>query len=46
MKYTAKFGQIKRQIEAVSDLFGPASLKEIDAEVKKWEKAKKDFEKK
>jgi chromosome segregation protein len=45
-KYTAKFRQIKRQIEALSDLFGAASLKEIDAEVKKWEKTKKDFEKK
>lgn len=45
-KYMAKFGQIKKQIEALFNLFGTASLKEIDAEVKKWEKAKKDFEKK
>jgi chromosome segregation protein len=44
-KYSAKFGQIKRQIAALSDLFGTASLKEIDDEVKKWDKVKKAFDK-
>jgi chromosome segregation protein len=45
-KYSAKFGQIKKQVAVLSDLFGTASLKEIDDEVKKWDKVKKAFDKK
>jgi len=45
-KYSAKFGQIKKQIAALSDLFGTSSLREIVDEVKKWDAVKKAFEKK
>jgi len=44
-KYSAKFGQIKKQIAVLADLFKTASLKEIDDEVKTWDKLKKEFEK-
>ncbi|HEV2523417.1 MAG TPA: AAA family ATPase [Candidatus Acidoferrales bacterium] len=45
-KYSAKFGQIKKQLSTLSSLFDPAALKEIDDEIKKWDKVKKEFEKK
>jgi chromosome segregation protein len=45
-RYAAKFGQIKKQIAVLAGLFETASLKEIDDEVKKWEKLKKEFDKK
>ncbi|MBZ5723292.1 MAG: AAA family ATPase [Acidobacteriia bacterium] len=45
-KYAAKLGQTKKQIGVLVDLFKTASLKEIDDEVKKWEKLKNEFEKK
>ena len=44
-KYSAKFGQIQKQIAVLADLFKAASLKEIDDEVKTWDKLKKEFEK-
>src|SRR5258708_1737149 len=45
-KYAAKFGQIKKQVGVLAGLFKPVSLKELDDEVKKWEKLKNEFEKK
>lgn len=45
-KYTAKFSQIKTQIENLSGLFGEGSLEEIRAEVKKWDAIKEFFDKK
>jgi len=45
-KYSAKFREIKKQLAVISSLFEPASLKEIDGEVKKWERVKKEFDKK
>lgn len=45
-KYLAKFTQIKKQIATLAGLFEPASLREIDAEVKKWDKVKEKFDKK
>lgn len=45
-KYSAKFRQITKQITTLSDLFETASLKGIDNEVAKWDKVKKEFEKK
>jgi type III restriction enzyme len=45
-KYSAKFGQIKKQIAVLGGLFDASSMKGIDEEVKKWEKAKKEFDKK
>ncbi len=44
-KYSARSGQIRKQIAVLANLFGTASLKEIDDEVKKWDKIKKEFEK-
>jgi chromosome segregation protein len=45
-KYYAKFGQIKKQLSVLSGLFTPASLSQIDVETKKWDKAKRAFDKK
>jgi chromosome segregation protein len=45
-KYSAKFKEIRKQIAALSRLFEPASLKEINDETKKWDKIKGDFDKK
>ena len=45
-KYSAKFKEIERQISALSALFGSTSLGEISGEVKKWDKLKKEFDKK
>jgi type III restriction enzyme len=44
-KYAAKFGDIRAQIKILMDLFGSASLREIDVETKKWDKLKADFDK-
>jgi chromosome segregation protein len=45
-KYSAKFAQIKKQIVVLSGLFESVSLKEIEDELKKWDKLKKEFDKK
>jgi hypothetical protein len=45
-KHQSKFTEIRRQIRILSDLFGAASLKDVNDEVAKWEKAKTEFEKK
>lgn len=45
-KYSAKFGEIKKQITALSDLFEATSLKDINDEVRKWDNLKKEFDKK
>jgi type III restriction enzyme len=45
-KYSAKFAQIKRQIAALSNVFEPSSLKDIQDEVAKWNKLKEEFDKK
>ncbi len=45
-KYAAKFGDIRKQVAVLFDLFGSASLREIHDELKQWDKAKKDFDKK
>ncbi len=45
-KYSAKFGQIRKQITVLAGLFKTASTKEIDDEVKKWDKVKSEFDKK
>ncbi len=45
-KYSAKFGEIRKQIAALSTLFGTASLKEINDDLAKWDKVKKEFDKK
>jgi chromosome segregation protein len=44
-KYSAKFQQIKAQIAVLSGLFAPASLKEINVDVKKWDGVKQNFDK-
>jgi chromosome segregation protein len=45
-KYSTKFEQIKKQIAVLASLFKTASLKEIDDEVKKWDKLRSEFDKK
>jgi type III restriction enzyme len=45
-KYTSTFREIKVGIGALSGLFKPAVLKEINDDVKKWDKLKSDFDKK
>lgn len=45
-KYATKLGQIKKEIGVLAGLFKLAALKEVDDEVKKWEKLKNEFEKK
>lgn len=45
-KYAGKFGQIEAGIAALTDLFRPASFKEIGDAVKAWNKLKTAFEKK
>ncbi len=44
-KYVAKVGQIRKQIGMLSSLFAPASLKEMEDEIKKWDRVKKEFDK-
>jgi type III restriction enzyme len=45
-KYAAKLAEIKKTIDALADLYKPASLKDINDELKTWESLKKDFDKK
>lgn len=45
-KFTTKFGQIEKSVDALSDLFEPASLKDITDAVKEWNKLKTAFDKK
>lgn len=45
-KFTSKLDEIKKNIAILSNLFDPASLKEINDEVKKWKKLKITFDKK
>lgn len=45
-KFATKFGQIEKGVDALSDLFEPASLKEITDAVKEWNKLKTAFDKK
>ena len=45
-KYSTKFEQIRKQIARLSSLFETASLKEINDELAKWSKVKKEFDKK
>jgi chromosome segregation protein len=45
-KYASKFEQIGKQIVSLSSLFEPASLKDINEVVKKWDRARRDFDKK
>jgi len=45
-KYASKFDQIEAGIAALTDLFKPASLKEINDAVRAWNKLKTAFEKK
>lgn len=43
-KYSTKFGEIQAHVTALSALFKGASLKEINDEVKKWDRVKKKFD--
>jgi chromosome segregation protein len=45
-KFASKFAEIGAAIAALSSLFKPASLKEINDAVKEWEKLKTAFDKK
>lgn len=45
-KFATKFGQIEKNVNALSDLFDPASLKEVTDAVKEWDKLKTSFDKK
>jgi len=45
-KYASKFGEIEASVNAISNLFKPASLKEISDAVKEWQKLKTAFDKK
>lgn len=45
-KYASKFGEIEASVNALSNLFKPASLKEISDAVKEWQKLKTAFDKK
>jgi chromosome segregation protein len=45
-KFAAKFDQIETGVTALSDLFEPASLKEINETIKAWGKLKAAFEEK
>ncbi len=44
-KYDAKFDEIKNEITVLSNLFESLSVKDIDAEVKKWDAKKNAFDK-
>lgn len=44
-KYLAKFGQVRKHVAALGALFETGALREIDDEVRKWEKAKTAFDK-
>jgi len=43
-KYGTKFREIRSQISVLVGLFESASLREIDAETNRWEKAKAEFD--
>lgn len=45
-KYMSTFREIKNRISALSSLFKPAALKDINVEVGKWNKLKIEFDKK
>ncbi len=45
-KYTSKFAEIRKLMTALSKLFAPESLKDIDAEVARWADVKSVFDKK
>lgn len=45
-KYASKFVEIGTGVDALSNLFKPASLKEINDAVKEWQKLKTTFDKK